>query len=160
MLQTSTHPLPLRHLTPAEIHERRSKSLCYSYDKRFQLGHKCKSPQFLTLVGPDHENQYEDTNTLLELTESQPEPPTNDLNPSNPLEHPIPTLLLQPPALDNAQFHLSIAAYLGFLNPKTLRVTCTINGHHFTILIDSNNTHNIIQPRVVEFLKLNSQDMP
>lgn len=69
-------------------------------------------------MGPNYENQYEDTNTFLELTESQPELPKNDLNPSYPLKPHVPTLLLQPLAPEETQFHLSMAAYLGSLPPK------------------------------------------
>jgi hypothetical protein len=59
-----------------------------------------------------------------------------------------------PVSTDGEHFHLSTAALRGPPSPKTLRVEGRINEMTVTILIDSGSSHNIMQPRVAEFLQL------
>ena len=44
------------------------------------------------------------------------------------------------------------------LHPKPFRIYGFINQARLTILIDSGNTHNFIQPKVTKFLNLLTQD--
>lgn len=38
--------------------------------------------------------------------------------------------------------------------PKTLRFTASVNGHPVYVLIDASSSHNILQPRIANFLHL------
>lgn len=60
---------------------------------------------------------------------------------------------MDPPA-DSEQFHLSHAALGGQPSPRTLQLQGTIQHLIVTILIYSGSSHNILQPRIVEFLGL------
>jgi len=57
-------------------------------------------------------------------------------------------------SLDSMHFYLSHAALGNSLSLRTLRIHGFIQGLQVTILIDSGSSHNIVQPRVAEFLKL------
>ncbi|KAK6918453.1 Retrotransposon gag domain [Dillenia turbinata] len=43
MTTTPTNNPPIKRLTPAEIHERRSKNLCFNCDETYKLGHSSSS---------------------------------------------------------------------------------------------------------------------
>lgn len=45
--------VPIRRLTQQEMQERRAKGLCFNCDDKFERGHKCRSPQFLSLIMDD-----------------------------------------------------------------------------------------------------------
>lgn len=82
---------------------------------------------------------------------SQPNPPipTTILNTSNQTS-PAPNH--SPPQQEH--FHLSMHAVNGQPSPKTFRFTTAILGHPVAVLIDSSNSHNIMQPRIAHFLNL------
>ncbi|MCI42493.1 retrotransposon-derived protein PEG10-like, partial [Trifolium medium] len=65
-----------------------------------------------------------------------------------------------PPTTDGEHFQLSTAALSGPPSPRTLRVEGRINELQVTILIDSGSSHNIMQPRVAEFLQLPIDAIP
>lgn len=58
------------------------------------------------------------------------------------------------------EFQLSTAAFFGLSNSQTLRISGDIRGHKITMLVDSGSTHNILQPRVAEFLQLPVLSIP
>ena len=41
--------LPLQRLTSAQMEERRKLGLCYNYDEKWQMGHKCKGAKLFLL---------------------------------------------------------------------------------------------------------------
>lgn len=38
----NSSPLPIKRLSPAELHDKRSKGLCFNCNEKFNLGHRCK----------------------------------------------------------------------------------------------------------------------
>ncbi|CAL5379765.1 unnamed protein product [Camellia sinensis] len=38
----NSSPLPIKRLSPAELHDRRSKGLCFNCNEKFSPGHRCK----------------------------------------------------------------------------------------------------------------------
>lgn len=53
-----------------------------------------------------------------------------------------------------------MAAMAGPPSPKTLRVMGLIQEFSATVLIDSGSSHNIMQPRVAEYLGLSVVSIP
>ncbi|OMO87633.1 Retrotransposon gag protein [Corchorus olitorius] len=69
----------------------------------------------------------------------------------------------QPEAFDqivSEDFHVSLHALYGLTSVKCMRLQGIINGHTFTVLIDSGSSHNLIQPRVAQFLHLANEPAP
>ncbi|KAL6506420.1 hypothetical protein OROGR_024601 [Orobanche gracilis] len=130
--------LPIRRLTQQEMQERRAKGLRFNCDDKFEKGHKCRSPQFLSLIVED---SVESNQPIIEPIEEEcplPPPPARFLTVETP----------------SHEFHCSITAFHGTAAPRTLRVSGQIMGKGVSVLVDSGSTHNIIQPRVAEFLNL------
>ncbi|KAH6770320.1 hypothetical protein C2S52_015123 [Perilla frutescens var. hirtella] len=121
--------LPIRRLSVAEIHERRSKGLCYNYDEKFDRGHQCKE-RFLVLIG-DYEDEDEGMEGALEAKGGDDVIITRDVSCLNSLD--------------------------GQGSPRSLRLWGQLRGKHFIVLIDSGSTHNFIQPKVVEDLQLSTE---
>ncbi|OMP03036.1 Retroviral aspartyl protease [Corchorus olitorius] len=131
---------PIRRLTPAEMQARRAKGLCFNCDEQYKPGHKCKTAPFLLLRVDE-----EPPDALLTL-EAVSSPPLSAI----PLPPP-------PEAFDQTvseDFHVSFHALYGLTSVKCMRLQGIINGHTFTVLIDSGSSHNLIQPRVAQFLNL------
>ncbi|PNY06477.1 hypothetical protein L195_g002943, partial [Trifolium pratense] len=124
--------VPVRRLSPAEMQERRSRGLCFNCDDKWVAGHRCKAKQFMILLSDDED-------------ELDSEPPPAQIIPSAP-----PISEDSPPE----HFQLSRTALGGVPSSRTLRVTGRIHETRVTILIDSGSSHNILQPRLAEFLKL------
>jgi hypothetical protein len=79
---------------------------------------------------------------------------TDDAEPDSVPEPVEPSAPPAPDELAPEHFHLSHTALGGVPSSRTLRVTGRIHETQVTILIDSGNSHNILQPRLAEFLKL------
>ncbi|KAK4400718.1 hypothetical protein Sango_1177900 [Sesamum angolense] len=124
-------------LSPVELQERRTKCLCFNCDEKFGPGHRCKVKQFMLLLsdGPP------------DLFDSCPDPEDVPLSPEAALT-------------DGVLFQLSPAAVSGSSSPRTLCRRGLIRGHAVSVLIDSGNSHNIIQPRVATFLSLAESSLP
>nr|GEX68440.1 hypothetical protein [Tanacetum cinerariifolium] len=150
---------PIKRLTQNELQERQKKGLCFNCDELYRVGHKCRSPHILLLI-PDEVDP-----TLLSMenleTEHPPPLPLSLLtrSPSRPVAIPstegtIPQDFSNDKSSEPVLFHISYVAYSGSGNMKTLRITGSLNGLQVTVLIDSGSTHNVIQPRIAEFLGL------
>lgn len=85
---------------------------------------------------PDSEHLNDDAVASLLLPVPQPLSPSESSSP--PAEH----------------FQLSQAALIGPPSPRTLHVQGRVGELEVTILIDSGSSHNIMQPRIAEFLNL------
>ncbi|KAL0303885.1 UNVERIFIED_CONTAM: Retrovirus-related Pol polyprotein from transposon.6 [Sesamum radiatum] len=134
--------LPIRRLSPSEMQDRRARGLCFNCDDKFRPGHVCKTKQFLLLLAEDS---------------APPEPPDSVAFLSEPHADPPPAparFLSEEPTADNVHFQLSSAAVSGSNCPRTLCLRGTIHELSVSVLIDSGSSHNIIQPRVAEFLGL------
>ncbi|WVZ02125.1 hypothetical protein V8G54_022931 [Vigna mungo] len=105
---------------------RRDKNLSYNSDERYTRGHRCKL-QFLLLTTVDTDDPPEGFFKL-----------DSDSTTDPPLEAGL----------------ISLHTLLGQWNPRTFRVTASINGYNVQILVDSGATHNFIQIRVAQFLQL------
>lgn len=138
---------PVRRLTQTEQLERRSKGLCFNCDEKFHTGHRCAKKQFLLLLMDDYDEELgspetePETITMESATLLLPAPP-----PSSPSEASSPT--------SAEHFQLSQAALVGPPSPRTLRVQGRVGELEVTILVDSGSSHNIMQPRLAEFLNL------
>lgn len=112
---------------------RREKGLCYNCDEKWSSSHRCKGRVLLFIAD--------------ESDELTPEP--------SPLDMESPTSLTIDP--DTNQPHISLHALSGLPSSETFRLTGTINHSNLTILIDSGSTHNFLQPRIAQFLRLKPQ---
>ena len=121
----STPNLPIRRLTPAELHDKREKGLCYNCDKKYSANHRCRS-KFLFLMGTDDN----------ELASCEQELPPDSV---------------EEVIIGDIS---SLNALAGQINPRSLCLVGEVSSHSFQVLIDSGNTHNFIKPVVAERLGL------
>lgn len=61
-----------RRLSPEEMNEKRAKGLCFFYDEKYTIGHKCKNIKQLYLLeleeqGEKDQLQYEERHDELEV---------------------------------------------------------------------------------------------
>jgi len=123
--KTTTHlhqrsNMPIKRLTTTQMQERHALRLCYNCDEKFIPGHKCNTSHFSLLL--------------------------DDLDPlDDPREDTVPTI----EASNTIHFHLSSQGLIGNNSPKTLKFTGVIHNLPVTILIDSDNYHNILQPALL-----------
>jgi len=130
---TNNPKLPIRRLSPTQMQERRALGLCYNWDEKYIIGHKCSTGRYLLLILEPAE-VFEDDETL---------PDTQQ-----PLETP------------NTYFQLSPQALTSTFSPKSLKFKDQIYGLTMTVLIDTEITHNILQPRIASHLQLPRQQTP
>lgn len=64
------------------------------------------------------------------------------------------------PNADDTYFQLSPQAVIGHFSPKTLKFTGLLNGLTITVLIDTDSTHNILQPLIAQHLKIPTKPIP
>lgn len=86
------------------------------------------------------------------LTQPNPPIPTTLLLPHQPLIEPLDATPTNPKHPEH--FPLSLHAMTGQTTPCTLRFQASIMGHTVSVLVDTGNSHNILQPRVATFLNL------
>ena len=55
-----SHPQPTR-LTPQQLEEKKSKGLCYSYDRKYTKGHKCAEKKLFYVACEDEEEKEQET---------------------------------------------------------------------------------------------------
>ncbi|KAL4587069.1 hypothetical protein LXL04_011719 [Taraxacum kok-saghyz] len=150
LLPTPTKPnptLPFTRLSPDAMQKRRAAGLCFRCPDKYHPGHKCNPPQFLIIV--DNEDDLHTTDT------SDPIPPEQ----FHSIDFIPPT---DPPTNDDIPQFLSLspAALLGAASPRALRITGYIAGQPVSVLVDCGSTHNIVQPRVAQFLQLPTNPIP
>ena len=113
--------MPIRRLSPAELHERREKGLCYSCDQKYSPNHRCNR-RFLLLIRADDDN--------LDLANEGEPPDDEDSAVTSDIS--------------------SLNAFAGQANPCSLHLQGKIGSHTFQVLIDSGNTHDFIKPSVAK----------
>jgi len=86
----------------------------------------------------------------MDYPESLTDPPID----SPPIDPNIPELV------DTIHFHLSPQALSGNPSPKTLKFTRLIHNLPITVLVDSDSSHNILQPRIAHHLHLPIKPTP
>ncbi|XP_022879618.1 uncharacterized protein LOC111397108 [Olea europaea var. sylvestris] len=129
LINVKSSGIPVKRLSAAEMMERREKGLCFNSDEKFGKGHKCNTK--LSVLMLEDEESFDD-NQLLQLEGPQEN--------KNIVEEPPPTISFH--AMDGQHF------------PRTLRFTGTITGQKVQILIDGGSTHNFIQERLVQHLRV------
>ncbi|WVY96967.1 hypothetical protein V8G54_029118 [Vigna mungo] len=132
LLPTPTTKLPIKKLTEAEMQSRREKNICFNCDERYIRGHCCKQ-QFLLLTTFNTEDGDENASTK-DIPNSEGVPQVTGL--------------------------INLHEFSGQWSPRTFWVTGSIQGYAAQILIDSGATHNFIQNKVAQFLRLPTQPTP
>lgn len=132
--QTSRPKTPFIQCTPEDMMYRRKKGLCYNCDEKWSSSHRCKGRVLLFIVYSD-----ESSTSDITLTEGSPQ----SINETVPPFDPTP---LHP--------QISLHAMAGIPAIDTFRLYGVNNHARVTILVDSDSTHNFIQPRVAKFLGL------
>ncbi|KAL9668312.1 hypothetical protein QQ045_002692 [Rhodiola kirilowii] len=117
--------LPIKHLTNAELAERRSKGLCFKCDEKYTASHKCK-PRFLCMAMEEDE----------ESSGGEEEPPGAKEECEEQGAELTP----------NISFH----ALQGCPVPRTLRLEGALAGRKVIILVDGGSTHNFVQSRIAK----------
>ncbi|XP_058726191.1 uncharacterized protein LOC131597514 [Vicia villosa] len=127
--------LPIRRLSNTQLQERRTQGLCFNCDEKFVPGHKCSAGKFLLLMIDDED----DINNPDSVTQDEQ---------------------ITDSSAEETYFQLSPQAVSGQFSPKTLKFNGLINGLSVTVLIDTGSTHNILQPRIAQHLKLPTKPIP
>ncbi|XP_020997135.1 uncharacterized protein LOC110280433 [Arachis duranensis] len=123
-----------KHLSTAEIKQRRDKGLCYYCDEKYSRGHKCKST-YLLLVGGEE---------LEELTrERTDEDKSFDLDINSPQSSP-----------EEGVMEISFNAMVGAYHPETIQIAGTCDGHPVMVLVDGGSTHNFMKAATAQKLCL------
>lgn len=120
-------------MSPAEMHIRRVKGLCYTCDEKISFNHRCPNKHLMIQqIDEDHTSDFD--------TEHEPEPPD--------------------PTLNNLGHHLSYNTLKGANAVGTMKFQGQVNGVNLQILLDSGSSDNFIQPRLAQFLKLTIEPAP
>lgn len=120
--------------TQTEMAFRREKGLCYNCDEKWSTNHRCKGRVLLFIA--DEQSPITET--------AEPEQGDDQDNPE------------PPPDADCS--HISLHALAGLPSLETFRIYGTIKNARLTVLVDSGSTHNFLQPRIAQFLKLPIQN--
>jgi len=125
--------LPIRRISPSQMQERREKGLCYYCDEKYQAGYKCNKPRLLVLEGMEWEEKEETVEE--ELLEFQG---------------------VQAPgeAEEGELLGISLYALAGTPTPRTMRLMGSIGSVEVVILIDTESTHNFVDPNVARKAQL------
>jgi hypothetical protein len=108
--------------------ERQLKGLCYNYDEKYFLGHKCKEQNLFMAISKDISE--EDVETPL-VSES---PKTTDITPpSDPLE---------------VELVISLNVITSLSSPQTLNLIGYIKHWKIIILVDIGSTHNFVHRHI------------
>lgn len=117
---------------------RREKGLCYNCDDKWSANHRCKG------------------RVLLFIADEQPSPP--DTTDHDFVENQTLALENDPAPSSDIDSHISLHALAGVPSSETFRIYGTIKNARLTVLVDSESTHNFLQPRIAQFLKLSTQN--
>lgn len=123
--------IPIKRMIPSENKEKWDLGLCYTCDKKWPPNHGCRN-NFLLLFGADDNAEYESIEPA--FTTVGDETTFGDIS--------------------------SLHSLSGSITPRSLHLTGSINGHQVRVIVDSDSTHNFIQPSIVESLKLPLHELP
>jgi hypothetical protein len=110
--------------------ERQLKGICYNYDDKYFLRHKCKEQNIFMAISGDISEEDIETPLVFE----SPEP--TDINPPS-----------DPPKVEPI---ISLNALTGFSAPQNLKLIGYIKHRKVIILVGSGNTHNFIHPHIAQ----------
>ena len=126
----------IKHLTAAEIRQRREKGLCYYCDERYTPTHKCKTSSLLLMGDEDMEELW------------PREPPEEEQQVEEMNEEPV-------EKLPGISFNAMAGQYL----PSTIRVQVQCMGKPLILLVDGGSTHNFIKTSAANGLGLTMQEI-
>lgn len=121
-------------LTVEELRDRTAKGMCFNCDESYSPRHKCKGCLFLMDAEKD---------CLVELIEQQ------DIGDTVEIEEDLVTTK-----------EISLHAFSGTVNPRTIHLKGWIQGRPLSMLIGSGSTHNFIQEKVATRLGYEMQELP
>jgi hypothetical protein len=75
---TPSAPLKIQKLTRDEMAEHQLKCLCYNYDEKYFLGHKCKEQNIFMAISEEISEEDEETPSVSESPESTDITPPSD----------------------------------------------------------------------------------
>lgn len=133
LLPTPAAKPRFRHLSSAEMDERREKGLCFNCDQRWSRQHKCGARIFLMVANSDDD------------------PLTSELEQA--------VDLLDPGDSEIQAAQLSLHALSGSHAADTFRVVGMIGSHSVHVLVDGGSTHNFIKNSLALTLGLNRSDI-
>jgi hypothetical protein len=108
--------------------EHQLKGLCYNFDDKYFLGHKCKEHNIFMAISEDISEEDVESPLVSESTE-----PTDISPPSDPTKvEPV----------------IYLNSLTGFSAPQTLKLIGYIKHRKFIIIVDSGSTHNFIHHRI------------
>lgn len=120
-----------RRLTDKELQEKRSKGICFRFDDKRNIGHRCIKKE-LSVILID-ENEEGDTD---EGSTEPPMSPTKELT-----------------------TEVSLNSVVGLSNPRTMKLRGKINDKDVVVLVDLGVTHNFVSLNIVGSLGLIIDDM-
>ncbi|KAI5410411.1 hypothetical protein KIW84_055788 [Lathyrus oleraceus] len=127
--------LPIKCLSQTILQERMDQGLCFNCDEKFILGHKYSFTIFLLLLVEDDSMESQ----LSVEASIGPDIQTNH---------------------DDTYFQLSTQALTDQFSPQTLKFKGLIGGLSAMVLVDTGNTHNIMQPRIAHHVNLKAIPIP
>lgn len=130
-----TASIPVQHITPAQMRERREKGLCYNCEEKWNPAHRCKFPKLFLMHGLELHSDDKLDEVYFDSSDGV-EP------------------ILDPTLQDDPVPAISLHAISGSLSPNTMRLVGLINNQQVVILIDLGSTHSFLDPAVLKTAQL------
>jgi len=111
--------------------ERRKRGLCYNYDEKWGVGHKCKNAKLFLLKGIELACGVQLGVQITELEEE--------------VESEVATKAVS----QEEEVEITLYALIGTPTPATIRVRGKVNGSGLVILIDTGSSHNFVDASLV-----------
>ncbi|PKA60173.1 hypothetical protein AXF42_Ash009857 [Apostasia shenzhenica] len=124
-------------LSQSYIDERRAKGLCFKCDEKYTFGHKCKNQLYLIQSMERKEEKGEENLELGEYKDAPIRQTEEDENPQ-----------------------ISLQALTGLPSFNTMTVEGVVNKKSISILIDSESTHNFMDPQIANIAHCMALDYP
>jgi hypothetical protein len=112
------------------MEEHQLKGLCYNFDEKSFLGHKCKEQKLFMAISEDVSKEELETPHVVELLDP------SDITP--PFDQP------------EVELVISLNSLIRFYAPQTLKLIGYIKNRKFIILIDSGIIHNFIHRHIFQ----------
>eukprot|EP00253_Pinus_taeda_P028176 PITA_28176 len=120
-------PQPIR-LTPQQLEEKRTKGICYSYDKKYTKGHKCVKKKLFYIDCEEEEEKEQERSKEEDILQEQ--------------------------SLDKEEMNPTISCNesAGITTPQTFKIEGQIKKKKVIVLIDLGSTHNFIHCKIAKEL--------
>ena len=124
-------------LTEQEIQKRREKGLCFSGNKKFGPGHRCKKELNIIIV---EEEEEEEEQSKLKGEISAEDGADGDWS------------MVESSAMEASLFtaHVSLHFIMGMHRKHTMKIEGDYQGYKVTVLIDSGASHNFICSQLID----------